>query len=87
MLSDFTPTTTRKLIIGSALLIALPVIAVAIMNLEGEESHRIGDLLFIRGGGIGIPVVIGYGIGIGLIMSKLRAFLFGKKQIEQELEQ
>ena len=87
MVSDFMPSTTRKLIVGSALLILLPIIAVAIMNMQGVESHRVDDLIFMRGGALGILVVIGYGIGFGLIMSKLRALIFGKKHPEESNNQ
>lgn len=87
MVSHFTPETTRKLLIASSLLILLPIIAVSIMNMEGEESHRINDLIFMRGGSIGMPVVIGYGIGFGLFLSKLRTLIFGKKIPQQGDEQ
>jgi len=84
MVSDFTPATARKLIIGSLLLVLLPIIIVALMNVEGENSHRITDLIFMRGGSIGIPVVIGYGIGFGLIMSKLRRMVIGEKMRQED---
>ena len=87
MFSDFTPATTRKMIIGSALLVLLPITAVAIMNMQGVESHRVDDLIFMRGGALGILVVIGYGIGFGLLMSKLRRMVVGEKKVEQDQEQ
>jgi len=86
MFSDFTPATTRKMIIGSALLVLLPITAVAIMNMQGIESHRVDDLVFMRGGAPGILVVIGYGIGFGLLMSKLRRMVFGERKSEQDEE-
>ncbi len=86
MFSDFTPTTFRKLTIGASLLILLPIIAVAIMNMQGMESHRVDDLIFMRGGATGMLVVIGYGIAFGLLMSKLRAMVAGGKSAEQDEE-
>ena len=87
MVSDFNPATTRKMIIGSALLVLLPITAVAIMNMQGIESHRVDDLIFMRGGALGILVVIGYGIAFGLLMSKLRRIVVGEKKVEQDEEQ
>lgn len=87
MFSDFTPSTTRKLIIGASLLIVLPIVAVGIMNLQGLNSHRVGDLIFMRGGAAGMLVVIGYGISFGLLMSKLRRMVVGEKKVEQGEEQ
>jgi len=84
MVSDFTPSTTRKMIIGSLLLVLLPIIIVALMNVEGENSHRITDLIFMRGGSIGIPVVIGYGTLFGLLLSKLRRLLMGERKVEKD---
>jgi len=87
MFSDFTPSTSRKLMVGASLLILLPITAVAIMNIQGIESHRVDDLIFMRGGAPGILVVIGYGIAFGLLMSKLRGMLVGEKNVEQDEEQ
>ena len=87
MVSDFTPETTRKMIIGSLLLVLLPIIIVALMNVEGDNSHQITDLVFMRGGSIGIPVVIGYGTLVGLLMSKLRRMVVGERKVEQGEEQ
>lgn len=87
MFSNFSPLASRNMIIGSILLVILPILFVAFMNVEGEESHWISDLIFMRGGSIGIPVVIGYGIGFGLLLSKLRALIFGKKIPEENGDQ
>jgi hypothetical protein len=79
MISDFSAATSRKMIVGALLLIILPIIFVVFMNMQGEEGHRIDDLIFMRGGSIGIPVVLGYGISFGLLLSKLRQAVMGSK--------
>jgi hypothetical protein len=78
MFANFQPDTFRKLIYGSIALIALPTSVVGILNLLGMQSHRVDDLIFMHGGAVGLLVVIGYGMGLGLALNKLRTTLKSK---------
>jgi len=87
MFSDFKPDTFRKLIYLAAAIIFLPVTAVGIANLMGSEAYWISDLLFMRGGGIGIPVTFGYGIALGLMLNKLRRLVTGDGKSTEKAEE
>ena len=87
MFANFTPATFRKLVYGSVALVALPTGVVGILNQFGMQSHRVDDLIFMHGGAAGLLVVIGYGMGLGLALYKLRITLFKGKSTMSETEE
>ncbi len=76
-ISNFNAEVRRKLLYGGIALVVLPVVAIAIANAIGFRSHIVEDLVLMRGGGIGIPVVLGYGILVGLALNRVRRLIFG----------
>jgi len=84
MFSSFKPRTFRQLALLAAALVTLPIAAVAIENALGGHSYWVSDLIFMRGGSVGIPVVFGYGLSLGLLLNWLRRLISGVKAPEQD---
>ena len=80
MFSNFKPDIFKKLLYLSLGLIILPIAGIAIMNLLGKHIYWVTDLIFMRGGSIGIPVTFGYGIALGLLLNRVRTTLFPRKE-------
>jgi len=77
--ANTTPETFKKLCYVAIALVLLPVAGVAIAGTMGFEVFWVSDLVFMHGGGIGIPVVLGYGLALGLFLNKLKQLISGKK--------
>lgn len=84
MFSDFKPETFRKLCYLAAALIILPIGSIGLLNLMGTSYYWVSDLIFMRGGSIGIPVTFGYGLALGLLLNKLRMAVKGEKKEPSE---
>jgi len=84
MFSDFKPDTFKKLVYLAAAITLLPIMAIGIANATGSEEYWVTDLIFMRGGSIGIPVTFGYGLALGLLLNKLRMLIKGDKTTETE---
>lgn len=87
MFSSFKPETFKKLIYLASAIIILPVLSVAAMNLAGNQIYWVSDLIFMRGGNIGVPVTFGYGIALGLLLNKLWRLIGGGGKSEKGPEE
>lgn len=79
MFANTVPATFKKLCYLAVALILLPITGVAIAGSMGFEIFWVSDLIFMHGGGIGIPVVLGYGLALGLLLNKLKRLISGGK--------
>lgn len=71
MFSNLTPPFTKKLLLGAAGMIALPLAIAAAGNAAGVLHFSLIDILLIREGSISLLITMSYGIISGVVMNKL----------------